>query len=158
MFKANTPSPAQRRAELDKDDLELAEREEALAAELSKLSLPTGKQGVVEWTPRKKEIASAREEIHAARASIREQCDELLKEEEREVHASLQAPVDAEYRKLAPALSQVLASLKEIAAIEKKLHDRGFGTAKVCPIDTSDIVISDLGDVLRQLAAKGFAR
>ena len=164
-FKTNTsPTFAQRYADLDKDDIELAEQEEALLAEDGKLTLPNGRASVSHGpVPRRLEIAKEVPEIRVKRASIREQRAEIRKEEERHLRATLQDTVDAELKNnLAPAAVQMFTSLKAIEKIKDSLTDRGFGFyPNPISIDMDVFDVSRGGDFakfLRDLATRGMCK
>jgi hypothetical protein len=90
----------------------------------------------------------------------------LLKKEEQEVRASLQSPVDAEVKKFAPALVQVLESLRVLEQVENDLRARGFGFFGVpIKVDTSLVFkesafsrTSDLAILIRELAQHGYVK
>jgi hypothetical protein len=151
---------AQARADLDRDDIELAEREEDKLAELRQFSSPNGKATVLRDKPsRFYEVKSELEEIRTARASITESRTALLKEEEQAVRASLQAKVHTEIRKMGPALLQVFESLKAIQADKDNLMARGFGYWPVpCPIVTDDSFRDELVSLIRECADHGFCK
>ena len=115
---------------------------------------------------RVREIDTRISDIRAGRELLAMMRKAFLAEEEKRVRVSVQDAVDAEYKKLGPALVQVFSSLRVLETLKNDLQARNFGFYSVpCKISTGNVFrestfnrASDLAVLIRECATHGFVK
>jgi hypothetical protein len=153
--------------ENEQRDIKLANDEDAFIAERRRLSSSPGEDRAARaakiargesfdskpTAEKIRELDSKILDIRAARAILADERNELRKAEEQQTRETYKDAVFAEYRQMAPALVQVLASLQKVENIKSALLARGFGFSGVpCAIDTDRVFAGSPFDKASELA------